>query len=248
MIELVSPCLHRIHLSETDVPESYHTLDMTIELEALLNRMRILHDTNVGNRTTSYVTFDDGWRDVLLIPEGFFRQHSTLQPVVFLTDEQFTDHPRWMPLHTLYAWMEDQGHTLDDLPQLGIDRATIKDWREDEQHAFLLKRLPAFDKRPDYLSLQDLEILTKRGWKIASHGPEHSDLRTLPPDRLRTMLEESLTYLHGFGAEPWLAWPEGRWNDEVATLAQEVGFTKQFGLREEPRRGTSSLVEMRTLW
>ena len=62
------------------------------------------------------------------------------------------------------------------------------------------------------------------------------------------MLEGSLRLLLDFGAESWLAWPEGRWDDEVATLAHEVGFTKQFGLKEEPRRGTSSLVEMRTLW
>ena len=42
MIELESPCIHRIHLSRTDVPESYYTLGMTIELDTL-NRMRILH-------------------------------------------------------------------------------------------------------------------------------------------------------------------------------------------------------------
>lgn len=248
MIELDSPCLHRIHLIRTDVPASYHTLGMTIELNALLSRMRILHSTNLSNGTTSYVTFDDGWRDVLLIPEDFFHQHYSLQPIVFITDEQFQKHPRWMPLHALYSWMDSEGVTLDQLQQFGIDRDGIKDWREDKQHEFLLKRLPSIIEQPDYLSSQDIEILTKRGWKVASHGPEHSDLRTLPTVELRKMLEESLTNLHEIGAEPWLAWPEGRWNDEVAALAHEVGFTKQFGLREEPRKGTSSLVQMRTLW
>ena len=248
MIELESPCLHRIHSSETDVPTSYHTLGMTINLEVLLDRLRMLHTTNLSNGTTSFVTFDDGWRDVLLIPGDFFHQHSTLQPVVFLTDEQFEKHPRWMPLHTLYGWMEENGHTPDQLNQLGIDRATIKDWREDEQHAFLERQQLSLNEQPDYLSHHDLEVLTQRGWKIASHGPEHSDLRTLPSDILRSMLEGSLARLEEFGAEPWLAWPEGRWNNEVASLAHEVGFTKQFGLIEEPRKGTSSLVEMRTLW
>lgn len=248
MIELESPCLHRIHLSRTDVPEPYHTLGMTIELDTLLSRMRFLHSANLSNGTTSYVTFDDGWRDVLLIPEDFFYQHSSLQPVVFITDEQFQKHPRWMPLHYLYSWMDDEGLTLDQLQLLGIDRAVIKDWRECKQHAFLLERLPSIIEQPDYLSLQDLETLTKRGWKVASHGPEHSDLRTLPTVELRKMLEESLIKLHKIGAEPWLAWPEGRWNDELAALAHEVGFTKQFGLREEQRKGNSSLVQMRTLW
>ena len=248
MIELESPCIHRIHLSRTDVPESYHKLGMTIELDTLLNRLRILQSYNLRNGTTSYVTFDDGWRDVLLIPADFFHHNSSLQPVVFITDEQFLKHPRWMPLHYLYRWMGDEGLTLDQIQQLGIDRAAIKGWREHKQHAFLSERLSNIIEQPDYLSLHDLEVLKKRGWKVASHGPEHSDLRTLPKFELRKMLEESLTILHKIGAEPWLAWPEGRWNDEVAALAHQVGFTKQFGLREEPRKGTSTLVQMRTLW
>ena len=248
MIELESPCLHRIHLSESDVPTSYHTLGMTIDLEVLLGRLRMLHSTNLSNGTTSFVTFDDGWKDVLLIPRDFFHQHSTLQPVVFLTDEQFEKHPRWMPLHSLYGWMEKNGHTLDQLNQLGIDRAAIKDWRVDEQHAFLMEHQINIDKRPEYLCREDLEILRARGWKIGSHGPEHSDLRRLPSEQLRSLLEESLMLLLDFGAELWLSWPEGRWNDQMANIAHEVGFTKQFGLKEEPRRGVSSLVEMRTLW
>ena len=248
MIELESPCLHRVHTKKTDVPASYHTLGMTIELKGLLNRLELLHKTNLSNETTSYVTFDDGWRDVLLIPEDFFHQLPSLQPVVFLTDEQFKERPRWMPLHTLYAWMEENEYTLDQLPQLGINRAAIKDWRVDEQHAFLMEHQINTDKRPDYLCRQDLETLRARGWRIGSHGPEHSDLRTMPSERLRSVLEESLMLLLDCGAESWLSWPEGRWNDQVASLAHEVGFTKQFGLKEESRRGTSSLVEMRTLW
>jgi peptidoglycan/xylan/chitin deacetylase (PgdA/CDA1 family) len=144
--------------------------------------------------------------------------------------------------------VEEKEYTLDQLPQLGIDRVKIKDWRVDEQHTFLMEHQLSIDERPGYLSHQDLETLRTRGWKIGSHGPEHSDLRTLPSERLRSMLEESLSLLLDFGAESWLSWPEGRWDDEVAALAHEVGFTKQFGLKEEPRSGTSSLVEMRTLW
>lgn len=248
MIELESPCLHRIHSCESDVPTSYHTLGMTIDLEVLLDRLELLHSTNLNNGTTSFVTFDDGWKDVLLIPRNFFHQKSTLTPVVFLTDEQFGKNPRWMPLHTLYGWMEENNHTLDEIKELGIDRNTIKDLREDDQHAFLEKQQLRLFGLPDYLSLHDLQILKQRGWKIASHGPEHSDLRKVPSDRLRTMLKGSLACLDEFGAEPWLAWPEGRWNDEVASLAHNIGFTKQFGLKEEHRKGTSSLVEMRTLW
>ena len=54
MIELESPCLHRVHTKKTDVPVSYHTLGMTIELKGLLNRLELLHKTNLNNETTSY--------------------------------------------------------------------------------------------------------------------------------------------------------------------------------------------------
>ena len=245
---MVNPCIHRIHSSEWRVPLAYHDLGMTIGMEILLERLKNLHRCNINNSQKSIVTFDDGWRDVLLIPEDFFLQHSSLQPVVFLTDEQFGGNPRWMPLHSLYRWMGKKGHTLDKLPQLGIDRAVIKEMREDEQHAYLTKHRFENDEYPEYLNRSDLEILIQRGWRVASHGPEHSDLRTVPKENLRTMLEASLDQLQEFGAEPWLAWPEGRWNDEIAELAYEVGFKKQFGLVEEPRKGRSSLVEMRTLW
>ena len=151
MIELEFPCLHRIHSSEIDVPTSYHTLGMTIDLEVLLDRLRLLHSDNLTNGITSFVTFDDGWKDVLLIPEDFFHQLPSLQPVVFLTDEQFKERPRWMPLHTLYGWMEEKKYTLDQLPQLGINRVAIKDWRVDEQHAFLMEHQINLDKRPEYL-------------------------------------------------------------------------------------------------
>jgi len=248
MIELESPCIHRVHKKKADVPTSYHTLGMTIELDRLLNRLEFLHKTNLTNETTSYVTFDDGWRDVLLIPEDFFQQLPSLHPVVFLTDDQFKERPKWMPLHILYAWMDEKKYTLEQLPKLGIDRGAIKDWGVDDQHTILLKNQINIDKRPDYLSRQDLETLRARGWKIGSHGPEHSDLRTMPLERLRSKLEDSLNLLLDLDAESWLSWPEGRWNDEVANLAHEVGFTKQFGLKEEPRKGNSLLVEMRTLW
>ena len=242
------PCIHRIHSSEWRVPPAYHNLGMTIEIEVLLERLRDLHRSNKTSRQKSLITFDDGWSDVLLIPKDFFLNHSSLQPVVFLTDEQLQGHPRWMPLHALYDWMEREGHTLEQLAQLGIDRGAIKDLREQEQHTFISQQQGLTDRIPNYLTRSDLEALTHIGWRFASHGPEHSDLRTLPLVELRTMLEGSLQLLQDLGAEPWLAWPEGRWNDEVATLANEVGFTKQFGLIEEPRKGTSSLVEMRTLW
>ena len=70
------------------------------------------------------------------------------------------------------------------------------------------------DKRPDYLCRQDLETLRARGWRIGSHGPEHSDFANNALGAVVSMLEESLMLLLDCGAESWLSWPEGRWNDQ----------------------------------
>ena len=203
MIELESPCLHRIHSSKRDVPASYHTLGMTINLETLLDRLKMLHSTNLSNGITTFVTFDE-WRDVSAIPEDFFHQHSTLQPVVFLIDEQFEKHPRRMPLHTyMPGWKKMDTHSINSINlALTVPPSKIG---EKTNSIVVSEATTSPHEQPDYLSHQDLEVLTQRGWKIASHGPEHSDLRKLPSDRLRTMLEGSLARLDKIGAEPWLA-------------------------------------------
>ena len=65
-----------------------------------------------------------------------------------------------MPLHYLYSWMDDEALTLDQIQQLGIDRAAIKDWREYKQHS--LERYP--------ISLSSLIILASRSKVLTKRG------------------------------------------------------------------------------
>ena len=81
-------CLHRIHKHPKDVDESYHKLHMSVQLDHLLNKLVDLNQYNLENNQQTLVTFDDGWKDVLLIPDDFFLKYQTLQPVIFLTDSQ----------------------------------------------------------------------------------------------------------------------------------------------------------------
>ncbi|MEC8249099.1 MAG: hypothetical protein VX043_01105, partial [Candidatus Thermoplasmatota archaeon] len=97
-------CLHRIHERNSDVPPVFHDINMTIHINDLLVRLSDLDAENRLNNTTTLVTFDDGWRDVLLIPEDFFSKHETLNPVIFLTDAQIIGDLTPMPLHRLYKW------------------------------------------------------------------------------------------------------------------------------------------------
>lgn len=241
-------CLHRIHKRPQDVPHSYHELGMTISLESLLNKLRNLDVKNKAHGQRSFITFDDGWDDVLLIPHDFFKQHKTLTPVVFLTDDQLSENKTAMPLHRLYRWMEDEKVSMSQLPDYALHRNELKDLREQEQHETLSRIFPDDLRDEAYLGMNVVEQLMNQGWLFASHGPEHSDLRKLDDATLGQMLATSLALLMRNGMRPWLAWPEGRWNNRVHNIAKLLGFEKQFGLFEERRRGTAEDVVLRVLW
>ena len=240
--------MHRIHERSQDVPPSYHELGMTISIESLLNKLRILDADNEAHDQRTFVTFDDGWRDVLLIPHEFFKQHETLTPVIFLTDDQILGNKTAMPLHRLYRWMEDKQISMSQLSDFAIKRNELKNLRQQEQHDALSKTLPSKIRSEAYLGMSVVEELTNRGWLFASHGPEHSDLRKLDDETLCQMLTNSLALLTTNGMRPWLAWPEGRWDNRVHNIAKSLGFEKQFGLFEEERRGTVEDVVLRVLW
>ena len=99
-----------------------------------------------------------------------------------------------------------------------------------------------------YLNSTDIKYLRDKGWKFASHGPEHSDLRLIEDKELIELLSNSLCLIEENNLESWIAWPEGRWDDRISRIAKEVGFTKQFGLIEEPRKGSNRDVILRKLW
>jgi hypothetical protein len=241
-------CLHRIHERPQDVPHSYHELGMTISIESLLNKLRDLDSKNVVNDQRSFVTFDDGWKDVLLIPDGFFKQHETLTPVIFLTDDQLLGNKTAMPLHRLYRWMEEEKIPMTQLSNFAIQRTELKNLRQQKQHEVLSKTLPPIIRDEAYLEMSAVEMLMAQGWLFASHGPEHSDLRQLDDETLCQMLTTSLALLTTNGMRPWLAWPEGRWDNRVHNIAKSLGFEKQFGLFEEERKGTAVDVVLRFLW
>ena len=241
-------CLHRIHEHLTDVPTAYHELRMTIQLDNLLQKLIDLNHYNVENNYKTLVTFDDGWKDVLLIPEDFFLQYNTLQPVIFLTDAQIRGDLNPLPLHKLYSWMNLNDIKIDDLIKLSISRNDLKDLREDDQHSNLSNLINEVSLKDEYLNSSDIKYLRSNDWIIASHGPEHSDLRFIEDGELIQLLSKSLSLLKENNIKAWIAWPEGRWDDRISKIAKDLGFTKQFGLIEELRKGSNLDVELRKLW
>jgi hypothetical protein len=241
-------CLHRIHKHPNDVPKSYHKLKMTIQLENLLQKLTDLNLYNLENNCQTLVTFDDGWRDVLLIPEDFFLKHYTLQPVIFLTDSQIKGDLTALPLHKLYSWMSINDIELDDLTKFSVNRNDLKDLREESQQNIISNFIHGFSIENEYLNSSDIQCLRNNGWIFASHGPEHSDLRLIEDGVLIQMLSKSLNLLKENDLELWIAWPEGRWDNRISGIAKNLGFTKQFGLMEESRKGSDLDVILRKLW
>ena len=246
MIEAI--CLHRIHDNDSDVPSVFHDINMTIQISDLLGMLSDLDATNRINNTTTLVTFDDGWRDLLLIPEDFFDKHCTLMPVIFLTDAQLTGDLTPMPLHRLYSWMQQNDVSLTDLPELQINRNNLKDLRVKDQHQLVSIVTGETQHSIDYLTPSEVSQLKANGWAVGSHGPEHCDLRLLNDDELTNLLSTTYSIVQSNNIKPWIAWPEGRWNNRIANIAKELGFERQFGLVEENRRGTDDRVVLRKLW
>ena len=248
-IQPVHPCFHRIHSDETPlISDAYYQLKMTISIDRLITLLSALDQRNLQLGSTSYVTFDDGWADVRIIPEDFFTSHVTLQPVIFLTDEQLFGSRNWMPLHALYRWMFENDFSLNDIEKLGINRTYLKNLREDEQYNFLNSKGIQMESNAPYLTSHELHHLVENGWLIGSHGPEHSDLRKIPKDELKVLLQNTLLKLNQLNFEPWIAWPEGRWNNQISMIARNIGFTRKFGLIDEPHPPSSNGTILRKLW
>ena len=241
-------CLHRIHEHNSDVPPVFHDINMTIHINDLLVRLSDLDAENRLNNTTTLVTFDDGWRDVLLIPEDFFSKHETLNPVIFLTDAQIIGDLTPMPLHRLYKWMQENDFDLDKLSQLPINREDLKNLRITEQHRLVSHVTGNIQPTCEYLKPTEVAKLRANGWIVGSHGPEHSDLRLLDDGELTRLLSTTYSYIQSGDFKPWIAWPEGRWNNRIAKIARDIGFEQQFGIFEESRRGTDTRVVLRKLW
>jgi len=237
------PSLHRIHEGE---PTESHVVNyqygMSIELGQLVSR---LEDLNAKVETwnpnsVALVTFDDGWADVLLLEETFDKLKN-LKPVLFIPESQFSSEIQPLPMQRLYQHIADKGVDWGDL------RAELKTMSERDAHLQLDER--GVDKMldPDWLlKSRDIERLSAKGWVIASHGHKHEDLRTTINlhDSLLEVADAIETRVH----IPWLAWPEGRWSQETFQIATKGGFTRQFGLFDEPHEEPPKGMVMRKIW
>jgi hypothetical protein len=237
------PVLHRIHEEEATGCQVIHArYGMSIERSVLLQRLSKLNNQvqSWDSNAVGLVTFDDGWRDVLLL-EGEFDALDYLRPVLFIGENQFADTVRPLPLQRLYQHCANSGIEVEDL------RGTIKSMTQNQGDKQLADwGIPEMLNPNWLLRSEDLERLASKGWIIASHGHFHQDLSTVVDlSKLFSALSESIEQrVH----TPWLAWPEGRWSYGSVEAASEGGFIRQFGLLDEPHDEPPVGMVMRKIW
>lgn len=249
------PCLHRIHegiptgarMLQAELGLSLPLAAVVARLEAVAERVRSWNHSHDQHRR-ALVTLDDGHVDALMLRSAFARLPE-LQPVLFVTSALLSGDRRPLPMTALYAWAAARGLTVGELGDRGIDRAALKRLPEAEQRARLEQHgVPLALDDELLLDTSTLRELCDEGWMVGSHGPQHCDLREMPESDLHAALVEARRLVRRLAQPPWLAWPEGHWDERVAGLARRAGFVLQFGLDAEPSPEPGPDLILRTLW
>ncbi len=258
------PCLHRVFNHRSEIKDLtphwiQYKIGFSMSVHSLQNRLiqlisRLRNKNKLKSNEKILVTFDDGYKDVLLMRE-FFRNNDAFQPVVFISSSimdkgyfyWFDRYYRLLSqlngkkidikyIKSDLNFIYDPGHNYANILQLASGnlknelRASLN---EDQQKFlnYLFSRLDVQDLQNNnglYITSSDIRALSKDGWIIASHGKFHHDMRVLSKTRVKAELQESLDAILNLGGRAWLAFPDGKWNNNVKRISKEVGYTKLF--------------------
>lgn len=228
---------------------------MSISLEKMETRLQVISqkvaesNKKLNLNQKVLLTFDDGHRDVLLTT-NVLENFPLIQPVLFLTGKQLNNDTMALPLTALYSWCYDQKLNPNELVlDYGFSRDSLKALPESEQRNILKNK--GIDINPlceEMISLSQVNLLVTKGWLIGYHGSSHCDLRIYSSTELEEHFKKDFNRLKALKFEPWIAWPEGRWNDSLAEMALKVGFETQFGLENEKGVGSKLYCINRKIW
>ena len=250
------PCLHRIHEDAARLAGAHqiqYDIGMSVSVDEAEERLRKLaqltKNVNLCKETMkttkpaavkALVTFDDGFRDVMMLRPIFRELSPWLQPVLFVLSHQLRNcsKQRHLPLTCLYEHCFKHEINPEDSKSLGkATRTVLKSLPQQKQYEMLEEAgIPIDLPTGELLSLKDLQALSNEGWWIGSHGPDHSDLNKAKMlDCFLERLREDFDCIREQGWTEWFAWPEGRWCARTADAVTRVcGATAQFGLQSPP--------------
>jgi peptidoglycan/xylan/chitin deacetylase (PgdA/CDA1 family) len=98
-----------------------------------------------------------------------------------------------------------------------------------QQHGYVgtFYIVSGFVGQPGYMGWQEIRALRDAGMEIGAHSVSHPDLTTLGLEDLRAQVGQSAAAISAELGAPVrsFCYPGGRFNDTVAAVAQEAGFT-----------------------
>ena len=258
------PCIHRIH--DPDYPpepgSAHHiqkTIGMSISLEYLIARLKSLEaevlqqNDDVGLSQKVLVSFDDGYRDVLLL-RSFFRDHKIFQPVLFVSSELLSKgiFVNWFDtLYDIAASKIQKGESPKAVMEwLDTERPKLRGLLHERQMDCLAELADGSLVISDelYLTLADISQLNDDGFLIGSHGRFHHDLTLQPDGSLRDELEVALMVCKTNDCPPWLAWPDGCFDDRTRKIAKQVGFELLFDIDGSNNVFSEGGLVCRSIW
>ncbi len=242
-------CFHRVVLTPQPFDRAYlqrgsavtvdrfrEILDQVAATHRLVDEdeaTRILQTGKDAERTC-WVTFDDGYRDVLehALPE---LERRGILPSIFVTTQTLDGAWRF-PVDRWYAAVLGATRHEVELTSFGsppraVDLRHVDGWASlvdgpekqrfifesaEEQARMLAVLEIALGSRPapspPLLSRSDLETLAQRGWRIGAHGRTHRVLAGASEHDLDAEVAGSLHDIAHFGRarSGWFAWPDGQ--------------------------------------
>lgn len=257
------PCIHRIYQDPNPVIEVQSRIGMAMHIERLKEKLTLLEKSIIEDNISKkqerkgLVTFDDGYKDVLLL-QDFFKEHPSLQPILFISSSFISDEVPWNWFDIYYHLLanseknDSSKHILDQELVNDSDKEKLRWMPREYQYEYLMqlaigKNMEFPDLSGLYLTIDDIRSLVDSGWYVGSHGHYHHNLTILSEDELEEELHRSIEILLDVGGLPWLAYPDGKWNETVVEMALRAGFTRMFTIDNELVKGVPQHVE-RIMW
>jgi len=259
-------CYHRVLPADTrtGAGRPYFARGTAVSVESferqvreLASRFEVLDEAGVvawlaGRRSLArpacWVTFDDGYRDVLTHAAPVLERLGVPATLFVVTDA--LAHGRSLPADRWYATLgartRSRGTLVGPEGEWAFDLDRAEDYARfidgPEKRRYLrspgpertaiLQRLaralatePIEDVPDLYLRVDDLAALVRAGWTIGSHTKSHALLPVCTAEEQAAELCESRSYLRSLGIDAKsLAYPDGAWNEHVAEQAAAAGF------------------------
>lgn len=281
------PCLHRIHkdncLAPFDPQWIQWKLGLSININKILERIENwLYQLKQGHYNFETnglipITFDDGYKDLLLFNKKFRETNldNYFQPFFFIPTSIITNKTSVLWVDKLYfilsklstenlikIYNKYEGENSDFTNEeillklaKGKLKAKLRLSNNDQQHRILQSIMKDFNIKKNnrklhrklYLSKRDVKFLINNNWVLGSHGKFHHRLENILLEKLKEELAESYEVITNWGGNECLAFPDGYFNKNIIDISLEIGYKHLFTLLNDDDDESSKIIN-RVIW